>query len=304
MSDENIRNKDDDIDDDDDNAAYASSAAENGASFVAKRAESPKAAANERECVGFKRRMYLFVKRLFDIVSSALLFLLFSPIMCIVLLVKWLEDIDKKYCKLEIKEVDDDGKRHRNRYRSKDGKLYECKVVKDPEKSHGGKRSPVYSSIRVGKGGKEFKFLKIRSMYPGAEVMKGQLIAAGLNEAAEPTFKIKNDPRITRVGSFLRKTGFDEWPQLLNIFVGHMSVVGPRPPLPEEVEKYTPEQWHRLDVKGGLLCLWQTQKDRNSKTFDEWVRLDMKYIEEQSILVDIKIIIKGFYMAVFDQSGE
>jgi len=253
---------------------------------------------------GFRYGGYLFVKRAFDLVSAGLLFIVVSPIIAICLVIKVLEDIDKKYCKLEVKEVEDDGKKHKNWYKSKDGKLYECKVVKDPEKKIKGNRAPVYSSDRVGKGEKLFKFYKIRSMYPGAEAMKQQLIDLGLNEADEPAFKMKNDPRITPFGKFLRKSSIDELLQLLNIITSKMSVVGPRPPLPKEVEEYTPYQKHRLDVKGGLLCLWQIQHDRNKLTFDDWINLDLEYIEKQSVGLDLKIIFKGAYMVLFDRSGE
>jgi len=279
----------------------AASAVGNGAAAGDKlSAESPQISAKH----GFRYGGYLFVKRLFDIVSSGLLFLVVSPLILICLLIKWLEDIDKKYCRLEVKEVEDDGKPHKNWYKSKSGKLYECKVVKDPEKKHKSKRAPVYSSVRSGKGGKKFKFYKIRSMYPGAEAMKAQLIELGLNEADEPAFKMKNDPRITPFGRFLRKLSIDELLQLLNILAGSMSVVGPRPPLPDEVEEYTPYQLHRLDVKGGLLCLWQIQHNRNALTFEDWVNLDLEYIEKQCIWLDIKIIFKGAYMVLFDRSGE
>ena len=164
--------------------------------------------------------------------------------------------------------------------------------------------SPVYVSKRVGKDGKIFRFLKIRTMCPNAEEMKQQLIAQGLNEADPPAFKMKNDPRITKVGKFLRKFSIDELLQILNILGGTMSVVGPRPPIPSEVEEYTEVQMHRLDVKGGLLGLWQIQPNRNSLSFDEWCRLDFEYIEKQSIWLDLKIIIKGAWMVLFDHSGE
>ena len=175
-----------------------------------------------------------------------------------------------------------------------------CLLIKWLEDFH----SPVYVSTRVGKNGKEFKILKIRTMVPNAEEMKQQLIDAGLNEADPPAFKMKNDPRITKVGKFYRKFSIDELLQLFNIFNGTMSVVGPRPPLPDEVKQYTERQMHRLDVKGGLLCLWQIQKNRNSLSFDEWVNLDLKYITKQSMWLDFKIIVKGFFMVIFDHSGE
>lgn len=163
-----------------------------------------------------------------------------------------------------------------------------CLLIKWLEDFH----NPIYVSDRVGKNGKIFKFHKIRTMCPHAEEMKQKLIDMGLNEADPPAFKMKNDPRITKVGKFFRKTSLDELPQLWDIFRGRMSVVGPRPPIPAEVEQYTEEQKRRLDVKGGLLCLWQIQKNRNSLSFDEWVRLDLEYIENRSVWFDLKIIIK------------
>ncbi len=164
--------------------------------------------------------------------------------------------------------------------------------------------NPIYTSIRVGKNGKLIKFHKIRSMKPNAEALKQQLIDQGLNEADGPAFKMKNDPRITKVGKFLRKTSLDELPQIWDIFVGRISIVGPRSPLPKEVEEYTPYQRHKLDVKGGLLCLWQIQHNRHDLTFDEWVDLDIKYIETRSLWLDFKIIVKGAWMVIFDHSGE
>lgn len=164
--------------------------------------------------------------------------------------------------------------------------------------------NPLYVSERVGKDGKIFRFYKIRSMCPNAEKLKQQLIDAGLNEADPPAFKMKNDPRITKVGKFYRKFSLDELPQIVNIFLGNMSIVGPRPPIPSEVKNYTDYQKHRLDVKGGLLCLWQIQKNRNSLSFRDWVALDLQYIENQSLWLDLKIIFKGFFMVLFDHSGE
>lgn len=241
---------------------------------------------------GFGYGVYLAIKRLFDMFSSLIVLIILSPLILFCVVVKWLEDINRKYCKLEIKEVADDGKPHKDWIKRSDGKLFECKIVADPEKKNKGSRAPIYSSLRIGKGGKTFKFHKIRSMCPGADAMKGQLIDAGLNEADPPAFKMKDDPRITKFGKFIRKFSFDELPQLFDIFIGKMSVVGPRPPLPNEVKEYTPYQKHRLDVKGGLLCLWQIHKDKNNLSFDEWVELDIKYIREQSLWLDIKIIFK------------
>lgn len=163
--------------------------------------------------------------------------------------------------------------------------------------------NPIYVSTRVGKKGKEFKIFKIRTMCPHAEELKQQLIDAGLNEADPPAFKMENDPRVTKVGKFLRRFSIDETLQLLNILNGTMSVVGPRPPLPEEVEQYSEYEKHRLDVQGGLLCLWQIQKNRNALSFDEWMQLDMQYIENANVFMDAKIIVKGAYMVLFDHTG-
>lgn len=175
-----------------------------------------------------------------------------------------------------------------------------CLLIKWLEDFH----NPVYVSKRVGKDGKVFKILKIRTMVPNAEEMKQQLIDAGLNEADPPAFKMKNDPRITKVGKFYRKFSIDELLQLFNILGGSMSVVGPRSPIPSEVEQYTPYHMQRLQVKGGLLCLWQIQKNRNSLSFEDWVKLDLEYIEKRSVWLDLKIIFKGFFMVIFDHSGE
>ncbi len=165
-------------------------------------------------------------------------------------------------------------------------------------------RNPFYVSKRVGKNGKIIRFYKIRTMCPDADSMKQALIEQGMNEADGPAFKIKNDPRITRFGKFLRKTSLDELPQLFSILIGTMSVVGPRPPIPHEVEEYDEVQMHRLDVKGGLLCLWQISENRHDTSFDEWCALDFEYIEKQSLLLDLKIIFKGFFMVVSGRSGD
>ena len=163
---------------------------------------------------------------------------------------------------------------------------------------------PIYVSKRVGKGGKEIRFHKIRSMKPHADEMKADLVKEGLNEADGPVFKMKDDPRITKFGKFLRKTSLDELPQVWDILCGRMSIVGPRPPLPEEVANYTPRQMHRLDVKGGLICLWQITKNRNSLSFNQWVALDIYYIEHRSLWMDFKIFVKAIWFVLTDHSGE
>ena len=164
--------------------------------------------------------------------------------------------------------------------------------------------NPIYTSKRVGKNGKIIKFHKIRSMVPNAEVMKSKLIAEGKNEADGPAFKMKNDPRITKFGKFLRKTSIDELPQIWDIFVGSLAIVGPRSPIYEETLKYTDYQKQRLLVKGGLLCLWQIQHDRHHIHFDDWIKLDLDYIEKRSLWLDFKITVKGAWMVLFDHSGE
>lgn len=150
--------------------------------------------------------------------------------------------------------------------------------------------SPIYTQYRVGKNGRVFKFYKLRSMVPEADQMLYSLLDQ--NEMEGPAFKISNDPRITRVGRVIRKTCIDELPQLWNILKGDMSFVGPRPPLPREVEQYNDFQRNRLSVVPGLTCYWQIQPNRNSLTFDKWLELDLKYIEERNVKTDLMIIFK------------
>ena len=150
--------------------------------------------------------------------------------------------------------------------------------------------SPIYTQYRVGKTGRVFKFYKLRSMVPEADQMLDSLLDQ--NEMEGPAFKISNDPRITRVGRVIRRTCIDELPQLWNILKGDMSFVGPRPPLPREVEQYNDFQRNRLSVVPGLTCYWQIQPNRNSLTFDKWLELDLKYIEERNVKTDLMIIFK------------
>lgn len=142
---------------------------------------------------------------------------------------------------------------------------------------------------RVGMNQRQFKLYKFRSMVADAEDRKFAL--AHLNERDGPAFKIENDPRITRIGRFLRKTSIDELPQLFNVLSGEMSLVGPRPPLPEEVKKY---EWlfrKRLSVKPGITCIWQIS-GRNHVSFDRWMQMDHEYIENWSLWLDLKILLK------------
>ena len=255
---------------------------------------------NNREVKVSGGLFYSFVKRTFDILSSGLVLLLFGWFILLLMLIKLLEDIGVKSYKLEITENNKSGK-----YLSKNGNRYDCKLVRDPN----GKKDPtvkgaLYTSLRVGKNEKIFKFHKIRSMCPGAESMKAQLLEYGINEADEPAFKLKDDPRITKFGKFIRKTSLDELPQIWDIFIGKMSVVGPRSPLEQEVKKYTEYQKHKLDVKGGLICTWQITKNRNKLSFNEWLDLDIDYIEHRSLWLDTKIIVKGFWFVLTDRSGE
>lgn len=152
--------------------------------------------------------------------------------------------------------------------------------------------SPIYTQERVGLNGKSFKLYKFRSMVPNAEKQLDSLLSQ--NEMQGPAFKMKNDPRITRFGKIIRKCCIDELPQLINIFKGEMSFVGPRPPLPREVEQYTEHQKQRLTVIPGLTCYWQITKSRNDCSFDEWLELDLKYIEERSVKTDLTVFFKTF----------
>lgn len=160
--------------------------------------------------------------------------------------------------------------------------------------------SPIFVQDRVGRNGKIFKFYKFRSMVPNAEEKLSEVLAQ--NEMDGPVFKMKHDPRITRVGRFIRRTSIDELPQLINILKGDMSIVGPRPALPREVAQYNDYERQRLYVTPGLTCYWQIQPNRNELSFDEWMELDIKYIRERSFWVDWKIIF-GTVAAVLRMYG-
>ncbi len=144
-----------------------------------------------------------------------------------------------------------------------------------------------YVQERVGKNGRLFPMYKFRSMVMGADKMQVHL--THLNEMDGPVFKIKDDPRLTRIGKLLRRTSLDELPQLFNVFLGNMSLVGPRPPIMKEVIQYRPWQRKRLSVTPGVTCLWQVT-GRNEIKFDEWMKLDMQYIDNWSLLLDVKIL--------------
>ncbi|MDI9569226.1 MAG: sugar transferase [Pseudomonadota bacterium] len=148
---------------------------------------------------------------------------------------------------------------------------------------------------RVGKNGRRFRMWKYRSMVQDADLLKSSL--SHLNEMDGPVFKIKEDPRITKVGRFIRRTSIDELPQLFNVLMGSMSLVGPRPPVPSEVAQYGLWQKKRLSVKPGITCLWQIS-GRNEIKFDEWMRLDRQYIENWSLTLDMKILLKTVWVVL------
>ena len=150
--------------------------------------------------------------------------------------------------------------------------------------------SPFFSQVRIGLNGRPFRLYKLRSMVSNAEELLESLKER--NEMDGPAFKIENDPRITRIGRFIRKCSIDELPQFWNVLKGDMSIVGPRPPLPKEVAQYTPYQMRRLSVRPGLTCIWQTQPKRNEMRFSKWIELDLEYIDHRSLWLDFKLILK------------
>ena len=149
--------------------------------------------------------------------------------------------------------------------------------------------SPIFVQTRTGRDGREFHLYKFRTMHPNAEVLLPQLLPN--NEMDGPVFKIRNDPRITRFGKLLRRSGLDELPQLWNVLRGEMSIVGPRPALPRETAQYGPYERQRLTVRPGITCYWQIQPERNSLSFETWMALDMRYLQEMGFRTDWKILL-------------
>ena len=200
-------------------------------------------------------KLYLFTKRMLDILGSLTGILLLSPIFLIVAI---------------------------------------CIKIEDP------KGKIFFSQVRNGLHGKEFNIYKFRSMVHNAEDLLEQLKSK--NEMDGPVFKMKYDPRITKIGRIIRKTSIDELPQLFNILKGDMSLVGPRPPIPSEVNQYNDYQIQRLMGKPGLTCYWQIG-GRTNIDFDEWVELDLKYLKERNIFIDLKIIMMTIPVLLGDKNA-
>ena len=153
---------------------------------------------------------------------------------------------------------------------------------------------------RVGLRGRQFELYKFRTMVANADDLRKDLEEQ--NEADGPAFKIKDDPRITKIGGILRKTGLDELPQLFNILKGEMSLIGPRPPLPDETVQYQRWQLRRLSVKPGLSCFWQIKPDRNNIKFEKWMEMDLAYIDNWSLRLDFVILVKTL-KTIFQRTG-
>ena len=147
----------------------------------------------------------------------------------------------------------------------------------------------IFVQERVGRRGRTFRFYKFRSMFVDAEVRKAEVLSR--NEVDGPVFKMRRDPRVTRVGGFLRRTSLDELPQLVNVLKGEMSMVGPRPPLPREVAQYRPSDMIRLSVKPGLTCLWQI-RGRSTIGFEKWMEYDREYVRNLSPWLDLSILVR------------
>jgi exopolysaccharide biosynthesis polyprenyl glycosylphosphotransferase len=154
----------------------------------------------------------------------------------------------------------------------------------------------LYGQERSGLFGKTFTMWKFRSMVTNADALRETLLAE--NEMDGPVFKIKNDPRITRVGRLIRKTSIDEFPQFWNVFVGQMSLVGPRPPIPAEVTEYKRWQMRRLSMKPGITCIWQVE-GRNNVDFETWMKLDLQYIDNWSLFLDFKLMVRTLPAVLF-----
>ena len=157
-----------------------------------------------------------------------------------------------------------------------------------------------FSQTRVGLHGKEFKIYKFRSMVDGAEALRKSI--EHKNEMSGPMFKVRGDPRITKIGRFIRKTSIDELPQLINVLKGEMSLVGPRPSLPSEVEKFEAWMLKRLEVKPGLTCYWQVS-GRNNICFEDWMKLDIDYVNNRNMQLDIKLIFKTIILLFGDKNA-
>jgi exopolysaccharide biosynthesis polyprenyl glycosylphosphotransferase len=153
----------------------------------------------------------------------------------------------------------------------------------------------IFTQERVGMRGRRFRFHKFRSMYVDAESRLSEVLAH--NETDGPVFKMRNDPRVTKVGAFLRRTSLDELPQLINVLRGDMSLVGPRPPLPREVEQYRPGDYVRLEVKPGLTCLWQIC-GRSQVGFDRWMEYDREYVTKMSLWLDLQILVRTVWVVL------
>ena len=162
-------------------------------------------------------------------------------------------------------------------------------------------RGPIiYKQPRVGLRGRQFDLYKFRTMINNADELRKNLEVK--NEADGPVFKIKQDPRVTKFGKFLRETGLDEFPQLFNVLKGEMSLIGPRPPLQSETRLYQRWQLRRLSVKPGLSCFWQLKPDRNNIKFEKWMELDLAYIDNWSLRLDFIIFLKTI-KTVFQRTG-
>ncbi len=198
--------------------------------------------------------IYIFIKRMTDIIFSILGIIVFAPVMMIIAVAIKLDS----------------------------------------------KGAVIFSQERVGLNGRLFKMYKFRSMVENAEDLLDEL--KDKNEMTGPMFKMKEDPRVTRVGKFIRKTSLDELPQLFNVIKGEMSLVGPRPNLPREVVKFTRKQKIKLLAKPGLTCYWQVM-GRSNVDFERWMELDIKYIEMRNTLLDFKLIFKTLGVFFGDENA-